>query len=664
MTEGPPVTAFRVTGPLQILLEIGQQLAWLGSALRTSDTSQVGRSEAQILPLGPFSSDFQINFTVYPLKESEVSCWHNLFVNPVIACGFPISVRVDEVGLEIPIHMMAALAGASHAVEYEGGILLKGFSSMLVPQKRSGDSIQWHFIRNKDDSRLPFSAVDKRCPGRALLKEVDLESVSSTRAFLGWWGTTNTHLGTADANYENIDWTATKEPAACAMFSGGSIGFQNFITGDLQFSVGPKDSKLHISRTGPYQRIIKHASKTPIVLYDTEERRGWLVPTSAVIAHIAQTRNFREPFRIQQKLVQISPTDPKLEIYEAAERMLSENSSTALDEDDNGNPNFYFRDLVLGIWSMLERLMEKTITTAASAEPTLHWPTRKNLQGWEFMDIVDERSPLRLKEAQIKKTCGGWVDLATDVNAIVLFASGFEDIIKPAQSSLKGLCHMWRTVPKEKDYLTANIATINKLFEESGSRLTRKYLTSTHLQWHRGTVLFEKCRTSCSLFDCTCDRLQQILPESGLTFRPVVPPGKLDERGAVIFGQATHQLAVTVASQSYTNSRKIYSQENCPLRLQKNSIESQESNSSSKRGSPSPGSFSSRTTMETSFESITCEVEIGSEALVTTVKEKNTNDQSSQWKFAGGNHKGRDYFSTQFNSKFRAADWDEGRADG
>jgi hypothetical protein len=424
-------------------------------------------------------------------------------------------------------------------VEYDGGVLLKGFSSMFVPLKRTGDSIQWHFIRTEDDKRLPFWEVDERCPGRALLDTIDLESISSTRAFLGWWGMTSTHLGTENAKYENIDWTATKEPVACAAFSGGSIGFQNFITGDLKFSVGPKDSKLHISRTGPYQRIIKYASKTPVVLYDTEERRGWLVPSSAVIAHIAQTRHFRERFSIQQKLVHINPADPRLDIYEAAEMMLSENSSTALGEDDAGNPNFYFRDLVLGVWSILESLMDKAVKTGLSAESTLRWPTRKSLQGWEFMDIVDEISPLRLKEALIKKTCGGWVDLATDINAIVLFASGFEDIIKPAEWSLKGLCHMWRAVPKEKDYLTAGMTTINKLFEQSGSRLTRKHLTSTHLQWHRGTVLFEKYCASDGSFRCTCERLQQILPDSELTFGNTIPLGNLEKRGAVIFGQAT-----------------------------------------------------------------------------------------------------------------------------
>jgi hypothetical protein len=648
VSEGLPNVTVDVMGPTQSLLELGQQLAWLGSALRTSDSNQVGRAEAQIFPCGSALSAFRIRFAVCPLKENEVSCWHNLFVNPVIACGFPISKRAEEVGLEIPISIMAALGGASHAVEYNGGILLKGFSSMFVPLKRTGDSIQWHFIRKEDDSRLPFWEVEERCPGRALLDTVDLESISSTRAFLGWWGITYTHLGTADARYENIDWTATKEPAMCATFSGGSIGFQNFVTGDLKFSVGPKDSKLHISRIGPYQRIIKHASMTPVVLYDTNDRRGWLVPSSAVIAHIAQTRHSRERFSVQEKPVHINPSDPKLDIYEAAEKMLSENSSTVLGEDDKGNPNFYFRDLVLGVWSILESLMDKAVKTSVSAQPPLHWPIRKTLQGWEFMDIVEERSPLRLKETLIKKTCGGWIDLATDINAIVLFANGFEDIIKPAQWSLKGLCHMWRAIPKEKDYLAANISSINKLFEQSGSRSSKKYLTSTHLQWHRGTVLFEKCRASSNSFSCTCDRLQQILPESRLTFGTVVPSGKLEERGAVVFGQATHPLMVSVHPQPQLSSRNFYSQENCPLALQTNSPDSPNSSEPpdssllSNGGSLSSDSTDSGTTTETSFETIMSETKNANGLFVKRVRDEDQKDQARKLKCVVRNFSGRE----------------------
>ncbi|RDW67029.1 hypothetical protein BP5796_09778 [Coleophoma crateriformis] len=561
--------SINVKGSGESVIEIAQQFAWLITALRTTHTGQVGLCHALITDITRNlksaqlqTCTFEITTSMEDLQSNKSSCWHELFFNPVIACGFPIPRRNDEKGLEVPIHIMTALCGASHTIEYKGGIVIKGFSSMLVPLKRSasGDSIQWHLIRNEDDSRLPYWEVDKRCPGRALVDSVDMASLASTRAFLGWWGTTTTHLGTDEANYHNLSWSAIREPQRPATFSGGSLGFQNLGTGEISFSVGPKDGKLHVSRSGPYQRIIKHASNTPVILYDSDEKRSWLVPSSAVIAHIARTRHFREPFFIEEKPVSLIAADPCLNVYESAEKTLLVNSGTKLASGYLGVGDFYFRDLVLGIWSLLENLMDKDIKKETTADPTIHATLRKSLRGWEFMDLVEERSPIRLKETHLDKSSGSWIDLSQDINAVVLFASGFEDIIKPVEEA--ELCHKWKRVPKGKDYLTAVVPLLDRLFEQAGSRLTRKHLTSTYLQWHRGARLFESC-PSYARFECGCDRVQQICHESALTFGKVIPPGPLQERGAVIFGQAN--FLGNNSSRLQTKKAQLYSQANSPL---------------------------------------------------------------------------------------------------
>ncbi|TVY45349.1 hypothetical protein LOCC1_G005972 [Lachnellula occidentalis] len=535
-----------LTGTKDTIVEVAQQLAWLGTALRTSHDCNVARSECHI-----FGQDlsFQLQFTVFPLEKDEKSCWHGLFFNAVIAYGFPINRRNHGEGLEIPIQMMSALAGASQAVEFDGGLLLKGFSSMLVPLKRVDSSVQWHYIRNEDESRLPYWEVDYQCPGRAHLDNVDYNALTTTRAFVGWWSKTATHLGTADTNYDNIDWSDTQEPGRSTEFNGGALGFQNLGAGQLNFSPGRKDGKLHISRSGPYQRIVKYASKTPVVLYDTCEKRAWLVPSSAVIAHIAQTRHFREPFSVDGKVVEFTPTDPSLDVHEGAEQMLLENCAVKLITTELGVGEFYFRDLVLNIWSLLESLMDMGIKKETSQDPAVHVTLRIHLKGWEFMDLVDERSPVRLKETTIQKSHGGWTDLAKDINAVVLFASGLEDIIKPVQKFGANLCHQWQRVPKDKDFLAASVSILNRLYEEAGSRLTKKYLTSTHLQWHRGECLFESCPYGVRRYECTCDRPQHIFHESLFTLGKSNSPGPLlDEGGAVIFGQSQSSTGFGISS--------------------------------------------------------------------------------------------------------------------
>lgn len=42
-----------------------------------------------------------------------------------------------------------------------------------------------------------------------------------------------------------------------------------------------------------------------MVLYDTMEKRAWLVPASSVMIHIAHRRNLLEPFEVDGKPVKL-----------------------------------------------------------------------------------------------------------------------------------------------------------------------------------------------------------------------------------------------------------------------------------------------------------------------------------------------------------------------
>jgi hypothetical protein len=535
MCYGNPIIVVHVDGVEESIIQIAQQLAWLGSALRTSESGSVGRSEAQISAwTNNLPAIFEIEFATDVLEEK--SCWHDLFFNPVIAFNFPISSRDHGlIGLEIPIQMMAALGGASHAVEFKGGLMLKGFSCMFVPLQRHGNSIQWHFITNEDNTRLEYLQADQQCPKRALLGSVDQESLASTRAFLGWWGKVTTNLGTTDAKYENINWSPTKEASRPRTTPVLSIRLLNIIEVGVSFAMGPKDSKLHVSRTGHYEKLLQHASKVSVVLYDTRDKRGWLVPSSAVIAHIAKTRHFRKPFSIAGKPVDIISADPARNVCDAAEKMLLENRSTKLFDGDAGSSGLYFEQMVRDIWGSLEDLLGKGTEREFTSDSLMSKGQR--LLGWEFMDLVEERSPLHLKETIIKNSCGGWINFAQEIDAIVLFASGFEDVIEPAEGSTNGLCHRWKHVPKDKDYLAAGIPILKTLYERAGSLVTKENQTYQHRQWHHGQMLFENCLSNANS-SCNCDRLQQVESKQRMGSGNVIFLGPLKSQGAVIFGKS------------------------------------------------------------------------------------------------------------------------------
>ena len=536
----------------------------MGAALRVSKHENVQYSGVVLDSPGGrpglLPRQFKVSFETSELSETEQSCWIPLFANPVIVQGFPISERQnEEQGLEIQLEMMAALGGARYMTTFDGGLVMKGHSTLFVPVKLNADSVQWHCIYEKDGNRLAYRELRNRCPNRALLDTINHESIKDTRAFLGWWHSGTTHLGTAGSDYANIDWSPATETRRSARFSGTDIGFQTMVTGKLSFMMGPKDGRLHVSRSGPFRKVIQCAEKTPIVLYDLEDRRAWLVPALGVILHIFLTRHRLDPYHVEGESVKFAFASPsRQEGRTVMDTVLKNQSLKIYESDASSEKDFYFSDAILDIWSQMERLMEKDNDIEAGPGLPLRGTMRSKLHGWEYMSLVHEKN-YRQKEAVIEKSNGGWVDLVDNIDSLVLFATGLKEVIQPLYTS-GHLCHRWQTLPKEKDYLAAGVPLLEMLYSEAGSRISRKYLTTNQLQWHRGPNLFERCSRN----RCKCDRTQQIYHESWFkTFGHVSPPGKLEENGCVVFGQAQH--AFRPARSVHSGENPIHMLPNVPL---------------------------------------------------------------------------------------------------
>lgn len=128
--------------------------------------------------------------------QANGSCWHPLFRNPIIVKGYPILARVNgEKGLEIPLNMMAGLGEASRVTNFDGGLLIKGFSTMFCPTQRMKNSLLWHFLYNDDGSRMPYLSADNISGGRLSIQDVDSPFLEHSRHFLGWASSVEIHAG-------------------------------------------------------------------------------------------------------------------------------------------------------------------------------------------------------------------------------------------------------------------------------------------------------------------------------------------------------------------------------------------------------------------------------------------------------------------------------------
>lgn len=199
------------------MAEIGEQLAWLGAALRSSPY------EVGVAYCTPFISDVyannglqlksrtlhgtdilcKIDFIVdcgdELLKPSNGQCWHNMFKNPVVVKGFPIPRRPEpDTGLEISLNMMARLVRAQRADSFNGKLYIKGFAAMLVPTKSHTDLLIWHLLYNKDGTRISY--LDNTFPHTENVSPLDFVKV---RHVIGWCSEVRNYAGTKDAQMGN-----------------------------------------------------------------------------------------------------------------------------------------------------------------------------------------------------------------------------------------------------------------------------------------------------------------------------------------------------------------------------------------------------------------------------------------------------------------------------
>jgi hypothetical protein len=538
-----------------LLVELAQQLSWFSSAFTTSPFEE-GLAYSSPLFLRKQRGVFEIKVHHEQIDTYGETCWLPLFDNACIVTGFPIAQRALEVGLEIPLELLAGISGARHVVEYEGGLVMKGFSHMLVPVRRQLDRVQWHAVSSPDeDTPLSYHDGISRCKSRAMLHEVGLQGLASLRAIVGWCSIATTSLGSSHANYDNIDYTKANGADSGPRLTGTSFGFQQFGVAALDVRFGLKDGKSHFQRAGPYQRVIPLAESRPVVLHDIDGKRSWLVPATNVMLHIIQHRHQLNPFQVNGKPVSL---DTNIPTGSSAKEVLLKHRSQVLYEHDN----YTFMDDILNIWSILEFLLAQNISRQREA-PGVRIPTslHESLYGFEFKAVVLEDAPYRLKRAPISKNHGGWSRLIEDIDALVLFANGLGDVILPADGSNHVLCHKWRRVPHGHDYLTTTTGVLQNLFDKAGSRLDRKYLTiKSKLRWHQGSsTLFNACR---DLTDCDCTRLQQLVPESAI--KSVHPPASIATEGAVIFGRPEPRPAPSLPMEPQILS-SLYSQPNVSI---------------------------------------------------------------------------------------------------
>ncbi|KAL7658266.1 hypothetical protein ACMYSQ_004399 [Aspergillus niger] len=534
-------------GTAPILAEIGEQVAWLASALRSSSLSPgtvaYNRPFIKFVKISHQKGEenmkttylYDIGVEVYDEPDrreiANGDCWHKLFGSPVVVEGFPIRRRVEQhsKGLEIPLEMMASLAGTRKINYFDGRVILKGFSTMLVPAKCSQSSVTWHLLYQKNGDHISYLKSEQ-------LPRLDLniQQLEKARHFLGWCPAARMYAGEADASY-NIRNSRLPRPSGDCILSNASLSASYGIIGSSAFRIGRKDIKLP---RNSYVKKIRWISEKYTILWEITEKRGWLVNGAAALLHLVHTSLRQDDLSNASLLCLYNEGTQRTSASHRSDSALSVLLSQPHLELPvyPGDDQHTLKDLIEDLYDYMERAITYQVKAIGPDGNTYKQP-RSALDGWDFTDMALERDPIYPRRAYLEEDGRSWVDFARSIHAIILFGRGFGEIIQPADA----YCPSWATLPHGKSYLGAAVADLYKIMEQYGDYDTRPMRLCHDTFWAVTNEKFNQC--SCGMQTETeipkhSDFVQVLLPS---IMRHELPRHVLvrpEPPGAVIFGQS------------------------------------------------------------------------------------------------------------------------------
>ncbi|KAL6800428.1 hypothetical protein J3E68DRAFT_272313 [Trichoderma sp. SZMC 28012] len=529
LSPGPHFT-LQVIGISESIVEIGEQLAWIASALHSSPSQQelvLVEAHVEIEKLIKESNaEYSCNIRIVETpntttKEDNGQCWHHLFQNRAVVKGYSIPRRpTHHAGLEINLDAMAALVGTNRINLFNNKIFIKGFSAMMVPTEYADGILLWHLLYNTVEDHISY--FDSKI---SHLKDMDLPSLGTRRHI----------LGTATAEYKIKN-------SGLPDLRGSEIIQGKRITSNYPAAVPQNSTRYLVSEV--YRKRLDRLSKKYVIFWDNECKRGWLVNGARALLHLLRASLefdkkgvFAFMFRFEsEKFEQIESPNA----VSAAIQTLwkSDNLNLELyveDERDGSNANIKYlvRDRINDLLETLDQIIEYQEGTKGDGELPEYYP-RKYLKGWDFTEIATTEPRIKPRLAKIKTVGKGWVDFTRTIKAATLFGQGFGELIQPAPES--EVCGHWKNLPLNKYYLAANMDDLGRIMDRWNGDPTANPPRLTKSQAWVQSKIEASLRCNCDTSK-RCELAQTILPLRMInknTEKVCLPVG------AVVFGHNPH----------------------------------------------------------------------------------------------------------------------------
>jgi hypothetical protein len=231
----------------------------------------------------------------------------------------------------------------------------------------------------------------------------------------------------------------------------------------LTFSFGKHSGSFTSEKPNYYLETLDYAKQIHVILQDTAHRRAWLTDGERAILHIIFHAQRMGSCGIGGKDIELQGADPKSQSSVRAAMVANANVVVRRDycmgKDEVGTQRF--KDLVGDLYSRLE-VCQANAKGETGAGIELKMSRKRQIRGYEFMDLVTKRREMFLKEFNLRRACGNWPEFARDINALMLLGTNFGEVFQPHDPS--ALCEVFREMPSGSDYLAVSQITPSVLF--------------------------------------------------------------------------------------------------------------------------------------------------------------------------------------------------------
>ncbi|KAH8762401.1 hypothetical protein BGZ57DRAFT_725703, partial [Hyaloscypha finlandica] len=240
-----------------------------------------------------------INAQAQSCRDYLVQTWPKIGAT-LLDCLHELLVHGSD-GLEISFADMAMLSHSVSFTEHDGGLIVEGLRTVLIPmeiisQDEPDEAIQWHLEYKrqlKDPELRSLSEIFATVPGSKWYKSHDPNELFRKRCFLGWAEEVAVMIGTEQFSASEVFPSKAKQTSkTCRVdkshaISIGLTGVGINLNAGKAWQKAARPSTIAWDRCKGIRDTLSDEHRYSLLIYDTNQQIGWLLPRLSVILYMA-----------------------------------------------------------------------------------------------------------------------------------------------------------------------------------------------------------------------------------------------------------------------------------------------------------------------------------------------------------------------------------------